>query len=494
MNARGRKSHRAAAALLAFLALPAGARAQAPASSPHKLGGMTVQGSFRTRAEAWDWFRGDAGDNTYAFSGSILRVALSQSRERLDWQVELAAPFLLGLPDDAVAAGPQGQLGLGASYFLANDRRRAAGMVFVKQAFVSLKRVGGSPAATLRLGRFEFMDGSEVVPKDAALAALKRDRINQRLLGHFGWAHVGRSYDGLHFAHAKASGNLTLIAAIPTRGVFQTDGWGETRTAIGYGSYTRPWGRGRHSAETRLLALYYHDWRGIPKTDSRPAAVRLGDLGAVRIGTFGGHHLSSLATQAGGFDALLWGVAQVGRWGLLDHRAHAISVEGGFQPRLCKRLKPWLRAGFFDGSGDRDPADGTHDTFFQVLPTPRPFARFPFFNLMNNRDRFGMLILRPHPKITLSSEFHGLRLSNGRDLWYQGGGAYQPWTFGYVGRAAGGAHSLANLYDGSVDWRIRPDLTLTGYFGYAQGRAVTESLYPRGKSGSFGYLELTYKF
>jgi hypothetical protein len=39
-----------------------------------------------------------------------------------------------------------------------------------------------------------------------------------------------------------------------------------------------------------------------------------------------------------------------------------------------------------------------------VLPAPRPFARFPFFNMMNNRDYNAALILRPHAKITLSSD------------------------------------------------------------------------------------------
>lgn len=53
-------------------------------------------------------------------------------------------------------------------------------------------------------------------------------------------------------------------------------------------------------------------------------------------------------------------------------------------------------------------------------------------------------------------------LSNRSDLWLQGGGVFQPWSFGYVGRAANGAKSLANLYDFNIDYRLRPDVTLTG--------------------------------
>jgi hypothetical protein len=191
---------------------------------------------------------------------------------------------------------------------------------------------------------------------------------------------------------------------------------------------------------------------------------------------------------------MVWGVMQTGKWGVQDHRAHAIDLEAGFQPKILPKIKPWFSAGFSDSSGDGNPNDSTHETFFQVLPTPRPFARFPFFNMMNNRDLFGIMILRPHSKVTVSSEFHALRLSNKNDLWYAGGGVFQPWTFGYNGRATGGAQSLANLYDTNVEYRMNPHLTLTGYFGYAQGRAAIQSIYPLGSDGSLGYAEVLYRF
>jgi hypothetical protein len=74
--------------------------------------------------------------------------------------------------------------------------------------------------------------------------------------------------------------------------------------------------------------------------------------------------------------------------------------------------------------------------------------------MMNTEDAFGALLLRPHSKVTISSEFHALRLTNANDLWYSGGGAYRPWTFGYTGRAVSGRRSLANHYDTSVEYRF----------------------------------------
>jgi len=471
--------------------------AQQPATGEHKIGGVTFQANLRSRVEIWDWFRADSGDNNYAFSGSVLRFGFSKSADKWDWQAEFAAPLLLGLPSNAVAPGVQGQLGLGASYFAANQKSQNATLIFPKQLFWRWKNLGGISGQSLRIGRFEFADGSERAPQNATLAAIKRDRTNQRLIGSFGWSHIGRSFDGFQYALNKPTANFTVVGAIPTRGVFQVDGWGPNRTGYTYASYTRGWGRGSHTAETRVLAMYYQDWRHVIKTDSRLVAIRRTDLGNIRIGTFGGHHISAVTSSAGTVDVMLWGVAQAGRWGTLDHRAHAFAVEGGFQPNATgwlKAWKPWLRAGFSESSGDGNPNDKVHETFFQLLPTPRPFARFPFFNLMNTQDVNAALISRPHSRVNISSEFHALRLSNANDLWYAGGGVFQPWTFGYIGRTTSGAQSLGNLYDVSVDYRASTFVSVVAYFGYAQGLAAMSAVYPHGSNASFGYLEMTYRF
>jgi hypothetical protein len=201
-----------------------------------------------------------------------------------------------------------------------------------------------------------------------------------------------------------------------------------------------------------------------------------------------------LATKAGTLDFLARAVGQTGRWGRLDQRAYAVDFEAGWQPAILPKLKPWLRGGYTLGSGDGNPNDRTHGTFFQILPTPRPFARFPFFNMENNCDIMGALILRPHKLVTISGEFHALALANASDLWYSGGGVFQPWTFGYTGRATGGAKSLANLYDTSLEYRVRPNVTATAYVGYAQGLAAMKAIYPKGQNGALGYLELNYRF
>ena len=82
--------------------VPAAFGQSAAPPEPSKIGDVTVSRSLRTRIESWDSFQGN-GNNDYTFPGSILRVSLSESTKHFDWQLEFAAPFLLALPDDAIA-------------------------------------------------------------------------------------------------------------------------------------------------------------------------------------------------------------------------------------------------------------------------------------------------------------------------------------------------------------------------------------------------------
>ncbi len=456
------------------------------------LGGVTVTGSLRARGYGWDWFTPTTGDDVYGYSGNLLRIGFSKKHETWEWNAEFAIPFILGLPQNATAPAPQGALGFGSSYFTANDGNRNTAMIFPKQLYV---RLTPTKANSVRFGRVEFNDGVEGTSKNATVMALKNTRLQSRLIGTFVFTDVGRSFDGTLYQYTKPKATFTFLGAIPTRGVFQTDGWGWNRAAVGYTSVVRPWGKKRHSAETRFLALYYDDFRnGIVKTDNRPAAAKARELANIRLWTAGGSTVHVFDTTKGSFDFVGWGVAQTGNWGVQSHAAFALDAEAGYQQKIAPRLKPWFRGGYSMSTGDGNPNDNQHGTFFQVLPTPRPYARFPFFNMMNNIDRFGSLTLRPHAKVTTVSDFHSLSLENANDLWYSGGGVFQPWTFGYNGRATGGRKSLANLYDTSVEYRHNARFTFTGYLGYAQGLAAMKQIYPAGKNGLFGYVEVLARF
>jgi len=462
------------------------------AQNKHKLGALDISGSWRLRSEGWNWFEANSGDDDYAFLHSLFRLSIGQQTERLDWKLEGAQDAILALPSSAVLAAPQGQLGLGGTYYVSNGNTRNNASGFVKQAYITFKKLGPLNA---QIGRFEFLDGLEIIPKNKLLANLAQTRVSQRLIGNFGWSAVGRSFDGGHLTADWGSNNATIVAARPTRGVYQVDGMGELDINLFYGAYTRVYAKKRYSARARGFTVGYFDQRdSVLKTDNRPAAIRAADHSAVRIGTYGGELLQVFdAGRGNNVDVILWGVWQSGSWGVQTQRASAFIAEAGWQTGSTF-LRPWISSGFSHGSGDNNPNDGTHGTFFQILPTPRPYARFPFFNMQNCDDFYLSAVLQPVSKLSVRSELHALRLANSHDLWYLGGGAFQPRTFGYTGRPSNGNRSLANMWDLSGDYQMTKAFSVGLYYGHAWGKSVVASIYPRNPNGQMAYLETNFRF
>lgn len=136
-------------------------------------------------------------------------------------------------------------------------------------------------------------------------------------------------------------------------------------------------------------------------------------------------------------DSQPMGVWQNGRWGDQSDSAGATALEGGFKLSSVPS-SPWVRGGWFRSSGDNNPLDNRHTTFFQILTTPRLYARFPIYKRMNNTDTFAQVIDTPTKKLALRSDLHWVSLTSAKDLWYQGGGAFNSTAFGYVGRLPAG--------------------------------------------------------
>jgi len=243
-----------------------------------------------------------------------------------------------------------------------------------------------------------------------------------------------------------------------------------------------------------VFGIQYLDRRDERVTLTADGPAQTLDAEDVAITTVGGHWLYELERAPAQWDFVLWGAGQLGSWGNQSHRAWSGVAEARVQPRGMSRWNPWLRLGYAYGSGDADATDGRHGTFFQMLPTPRPYARFPFHNMQNLADAYASLALRPSPRLTVRSDFHALALARAEDLWYLGGGAYQPRTFGYEGRPSGGERELSKLVDLSADFRLTPDFVLSAYLSRATAGDAMRAAYPSKGAGSLLYVEMTRRF
>ncbi len=483
-----------------------GAQVQAQQGDPPPLikkGSVEFTGSLRTRYENWGWFDVPGRDSQQDFVGTLFRFALKgkhslNDTHSIEWAAEAAFPSLIGLPRNAVAPAPQGALGLGGTYAAGSGDERAS--IFLKQAYLRWGIKGQKFNTGIKIGRFEFSEGAELPATDPTIGALKRTRIQERLIGPFGFTHVGRSFDGGQLSFGTSTTNVTVLAARPTEGVFQLDGMRQIPgVSVVYASFNKALhahkvnDKTQHQGEARVFGLYYRDTRSVLKTDNRSITAREADRqNDINVTTIGGHYVRDFKLGKGKADVLVWGAGQFGSWGNLDQRAGSIVAEVGYQPEM--KWNPWIRAGFTHSTGDDDPTDNEHGTFFQVLPTPRIYARTPFFNMMNNQDIFAEVIVRPTKKLNIRSDFHSLALSSRKDLWYIGGGAFQKQTFGYVGRPSSNYRSLGALLDVSVDYQVSSRVGLSFYYGQMFGGRVVSSIYPSGQNGHFGYAELSFRF
>src|SRR5215471_14720056 len=97
------RTHRITAfALMLFhsASLPAFCHAQ---SAPPGTLPVGISLYSRTRINAWQWFAAPPQSETYSYVESLLRVGVTQHLHKWDWQLELAQPSVLGLPNDAIS-------------------------------------------------------------------------------------------------------------------------------------------------------------------------------------------------------------------------------------------------------------------------------------------------------------------------------------------------------------------------------------------------------
>jgi hypothetical protein len=455
---------------------------------------VTFTLSERIRGEFVDWFRPPAdaaapSAHRYSFFASQLRVGARVTFPHLQLTVEMQDTRFANLPDDASLAPPIGNLGPGALYF-SHTRDSSQGEPFLKQGYLTFRRSGLS----VSVGRFEYSDGLETIPADPTLAWLKRVRLGERLVGPFGYTHTTRSFDGVRVTYDRPRWNATAFVSRPTAGGYEVsanreiDDVGLAGVALTAKSLPQA-----PPTDLRVFYLYYDDTRNSSlKVDNRPRPVRQADTKGIAVHTWGGHAVTAVRLGPGTVDALLWAAFQAGDWGLLNHRAWAYAVELGYQlPHLPG--SPWFRVGSNRSSGDDDPADDDHKTFFQVLPTARIYAQFPFFNLMNNEDVFVQLILRPHPRVTVRGDYHWLRVTEPRDLWYAGGGATNDDVFGFSGLPTGGRRELAHLLDLGLTVKLHERLTAYLYYGHAFGQGVVKTTFT-GAEADYGYIDLTFRY
>ncbi len=440
-----------------------------------------------SRLESWSFFDPPpaGGSPDYTFAANRLRIGVTGSWPRVDVDATVQYVQFGGLPTRAFGPGP---FGTGALYFDHSGSVDSRGL-YLRTLTARGHLPGG---VTLQAGRFPYQSGGEAASGRPKIETVKRARIDGRLIGEFEWSLYQRTFDGVRADVDRTDWHVTGAWFLPTQGGFEENA-GAWLSGIQVASATlalRP-SVAVPATDLNVFALRYDD--------DRPVAARPDNTGlsaqrtAVGITTFGASAVGAASVRIGEADWLAWFAGQTGSWYSQRHRAWSLAIEGGYQWKTA--WQPWVRGGFLHASGDGDPTDNRHGTFFPMLPTVRKYAFTTAYAPMNLRDAFVELIARPTSRVGARVDVRRLRLARGADLWYGGSGASQQRgsSFGFAGRRSGGSTGLGTVVEGAADIALGRHWSVNGFIGTVRGGRVVRSLFA-GEWLRFGYVENVIQF
>lgn len=446
---------------------------------------VTATLSNTTRVESWRFFQpSDASvDPTYTFAADRALLGVGVRGRRFDIAAAFNYVRLENLPANAI--GP-GALGSGAFYFA------ASGVPYSYQLYMSelnLVAKSSSGNVSVKLGRMRFASGAEFSSTNPSLETVKRERLQSRLVGEFEASLYQRRFDGLRADWDSPRWHLSSSVLLPTQGGYEESGnLTMPKIQIANGSVIAK----STTAETQAFAHVYRDRRDVSvRPDNTGLSTRVADVTVAAVGV---SHAAIVATSAGELDLVGWLVGESGDWYSQSHRAASVAGEVGHRWTRA-RTRPWLRGGYLFASGDGDPSDGRHTTFFQMLPSSRKFALSSVYTQMNVRDLFIQSFVEPGKRVKARFEAHRLDLARGEDRWYYGSGATASTGrfFGFSGRSSSGETSLGTILEGTVEVPIKRYWSLNGYLGSMWGGPVVRGLFETNRLTTW-YLENVIAF
>jgi hypothetical protein len=427
--------------------------------------------SIRARGEYWDAFV----DDEDVFYGIKTRLK-AQYAFREQWIATAEGQFIQIGDMDRTASGVE------LVTRNANRAHHDAGEFHLRQAHLEWKPV---PSFYLRAGRQDTKLGSEIAYTEPDWKYLKNSRLGERLIGTVGWSHVERAFDAIAAGYDFGGHRVDAIGGRPTTGVFEVDqGMRPLHDiAIGSANWTVKRGTWLDDTELTFFGVFYDDERPIDEG---------GIADELTVYTAGASWLGVYELGPGRADVLLWGAGQWGEYAANDHLAAAGIAEFGYQLSDVF-AKPWQRVGVNVASGDGDPTDHEHDTFFNLLPTNHLYYGFAdqlaFQNLINP---FVQLRLTPHPKLWVNLFVHWFQLMSRDDFRYAGTGAFERQSFGFPTQNTAGQKDVGIEYDAVVGFNVHRTTTIEFGFSWLDGGDVWRTRPDRDAAFAYAMVEFKY--
>jgi hypothetical protein len=324
------------------------------------------------------------------------------------------------------------------------------------QLFIDVSMHGGERPTTLRVGRQEFNYGRE------------------RLVSALNWGNVRRRFDGIKLFRREETWDLDIWWARPVPVLRkQFDRFNEKVDFSG--AYFTYKAIPRHGLD--VYAFSIHD-----RTDSINPNGRRGDRTVHTIG-------SRFWGKSAGFDYEAELAGQWGTWAGDSVRAWSWTIDGGHTWEGTP-LKPRVGAGFDWASGDRNPNDGTVQTFDQLFPLGH--AYFGYLDLIGRQNIMAANVnLSAWPvkdTVKTIAAFHMFWLTESEDALYNAGaGVVRRDPTGNSGREVGQELDL------TLSWKLDVHSSLLlGYSHFWPGNYIRGT--GRSEDADLFYVQYAFKF
>lgn len=436
-------------------------------------------GGFTDAGSNWDFSRRAVDDNNNAYYLSRLMPRVGYTGKWLAFTVEGRLSSSLG--DERYNATAAGK-GL-----TENDSGAD-----LHQAFVLLGNHKEFPLS-LKVGRQELAYG------------------DQRLVGHFRWNNNARTFDAVKLRWQNQLFGVDLF----TGGVVYNDAsnlnQSNSQDHFSGAYFNFPTLLKNEITEAYFFArnvergIATDNWTGVPapfrfpgaqdvytaglRVKSKPNAYDPWDYGYELMDQFGNRTAVFPATTAAAALAAP----------RLDHHAFASVLQAGYT-WTENPLQPRLALLYSFGSGDKNSADGSSNTFQNLFPTNHLFYGYmDLSSLQNLHDIRLAYTIKPTTTSAIALEAHSHYLSHTTDFWYNVAGVPRNVTTAAVG--SGGSYRINPAYSSHVGneldlvaaWTFKPYAQIeAAACRYFRGDYIKQSLAAVGsKDASYFYVQLT---
>ena len=309
---------------------------------------------------------------------------------------------------------------------------------------------------------------------------------SQRVLSPLAWANTYRNFEGHKLMYTSSDWDIDAFVMQSLNGTS--------------GGVNRPYSYD-HADPTRWISGVYSTWKGWESStvdfyylyfDEKQSSATLMDGTRHTIGSrlAGKQPVKEGKTLVGTWNwdvegAWQFGEDNFGTAAYRDVQAGMVGALGGYTFEDVK-WKPSLGGVFYWGSGDKDPASGTINTYNMLYPLNHAYwGQIDNLGGQNLLDYGVQATVKPAEKLSLVTQWHYIEQAQASKVLYNVTGAALPGS---------GSANLGNELDLVGTWTYSKAFNLqAGYFWFFYGDAITKGPLARSDAEQF-YLQATYNF